>query len=349
MVTDIEPLAEAKLGIGKRLGSDWMDLAAVLGIPTHLVSRFERGAEGYAIWDYLKVRNELRTLPNALRHVGRSDLADLIEEALHGEPSWSTSPDAMMHLLVDSRNVAPDQISIPPVPAADSAPRNATSTPPETPSGATNRGISGIMVRYPAIVAAIVVGIVATSVVAVFVKLSPTANAGNSGRVEAEPLGAPGGSSFPVLTASVTPSTARSAIVVTRPPSSVSASAWGKIRNPSDEANVSHCIAVGGEATPVSGTVADWLVVVVPNGAHHLINQIDVVGGQWVLPNVSIGGDETGEKNRYHLYLVQTSGAVTDEFKEHRTAGNQVLTGDLFNKAQRLDDIEVWRTTLAGC
>lgn len=65
-----------------RLLTDWHDLADQLGIPPHEVARFDGGEEARAIWQWLTVRNKLGDLPDALRAIGRHDLADLVDAAI---------------------------------------------------------------------------------------------------------------------------------------------------------------------------------------------------------------------------------------------------------------------------
>jgi len=68
---------KVKIDICRRLGDGWPELADYAQIPSHERRQFRQGFEAQAIWEWLDSRSRLRELPEALRYVGRSDLADL--------------------------------------------------------------------------------------------------------------------------------------------------------------------------------------------------------------------------------------------------------------------------------
>ncbi|MEV6929754.1 hypothetical protein AB0M46_35410 [Dactylosporangium sp. NPDC051485] len=67
----------------RRLADDWRDLADELNIPAYQRTRFRRGDEVRAVWEWAEVRGLLSRLPALLRTIGREDLALLFEP-----PSW---------------------------------------------------------------------------------------------------------------------------------------------------------------------------------------------------------------------------------------------------------------------
>ena len=69
------PAGQAKVEFCRLLREDWKDLAAIIGIPLHYQDRFAKGDEGREIWEWLEVRKRLAELPEALRRIGREDLA----------------------------------------------------------------------------------------------------------------------------------------------------------------------------------------------------------------------------------------------------------------------------------
>ena len=68
-----------KIEFSNRLGGDWGRLADFLEIPPSDQARFPRGEESRGIWVWLENRKRLGELPEALCHVGRKDLADMLE------------------------------------------------------------------------------------------------------------------------------------------------------------------------------------------------------------------------------------------------------------------------------
>ncbi|MEZ5592481.1 MAG: hypothetical protein R3F53_17955 [Gammaproteobacteria bacterium] len=59
------------------------------------VEVFKTGEEASEIWDWLKARNRLGELPEALRYIDREDLALILEPltpATATEPNWQGSP-----------------------------------------------------------------------------------------------------------------------------------------------------------------------------------------------------------------------------------------------------------------
>lgn len=65
-----------KIAFWTGLASDWPMLADYLDIPLHEQARFGKGEEGRQIWAWLQNRRRLDILPEALRFIGREDLAD---------------------------------------------------------------------------------------------------------------------------------------------------------------------------------------------------------------------------------------------------------------------------------
>jgi Bacterial Death-like domain 3/TIR domain len=70
---------KTKIAFCDRLGDDWKRLADCLEIPVSDQARFERGDESRSIWIWLENRSHLADLPEALRSIGRKDLAELLE------------------------------------------------------------------------------------------------------------------------------------------------------------------------------------------------------------------------------------------------------------------------------
>ncbi len=66
----------------RRLGDDWKALATLIGIPPYEQNRFERGDEGRGIWVWLEIRHRLSELPQALDEIDRSDLAEILRQAI---------------------------------------------------------------------------------------------------------------------------------------------------------------------------------------------------------------------------------------------------------------------------
>ncbi len=70
------------LEFDRRLGSEWVDLATVLGIPLHVQDRFRSGHEPREIRAWLERAGDLSALPDALTSVGRGDLAGVVATAI---------------------------------------------------------------------------------------------------------------------------------------------------------------------------------------------------------------------------------------------------------------------------
>jgi hypothetical protein len=71
---------KTQLAFVRQLGDSWQELAMVLNIPAYDQSRFERGGEGRGIWVWLKNRQRLAELPQALDDIGRPELAELLRQ-----------------------------------------------------------------------------------------------------------------------------------------------------------------------------------------------------------------------------------------------------------------------------
>ncbi|WNM60481.1 hypothetical protein [Candidatus Nitrospira neomarina] len=67
---------KAKIEFGRRMTSDWPELADYFEIPTADRARFKRGREPHGVWEWLEARSRLRNLPEALRDIGRDDLLE---------------------------------------------------------------------------------------------------------------------------------------------------------------------------------------------------------------------------------------------------------------------------------
>ncbi len=75
----VKPLSgRTKIALCDRLGDDWKRLADQLEIPPSDQARFDRGDEARGIWVWLENRGRLAELPDALKHIQREDLADLV-------------------------------------------------------------------------------------------------------------------------------------------------------------------------------------------------------------------------------------------------------------------------------
>jgi hypothetical protein len=86
-----------KIDFCNRLGDSWQRLADFLEIPSSERDGFGRGYEGAdKIWQWLKDREALDKLSDALAYIGRNDLVRLLEpEAIPATPTqarWSGSP-----------------------------------------------------------------------------------------------------------------------------------------------------------------------------------------------------------------------------------------------------------------
>lgn len=71
-----------RLEVCRRL-DNWEEIADYFDIPGYVRARFERGHEPRRLWDFLENRRKLYELPQALEVVGRTDLANLLQQ----EPS----------------------------------------------------------------------------------------------------------------------------------------------------------------------------------------------------------------------------------------------------------------------
>ena len=74
--------AISKREVCLQLGAEWRDLADLLEIPSHQRTRFARGREPQAIWEWLEARQRLGELRGALRLIDRSDLVALLDADL---------------------------------------------------------------------------------------------------------------------------------------------------------------------------------------------------------------------------------------------------------------------------
>ena len=71
----------AKIEFCNRLGDDWHKLADFVEIPSSDQRQFENGLQPRGIWQWLEDRQRLGELPNALREISRTDLAELLEQS----------------------------------------------------------------------------------------------------------------------------------------------------------------------------------------------------------------------------------------------------------------------------
>jgi hypothetical protein len=68
----------AKIEISRRLGPDWQDVADYFEIPTDQRRGFAPGREPQGVWEWLESRERLLQLAEALRYIGRDDLAEML-------------------------------------------------------------------------------------------------------------------------------------------------------------------------------------------------------------------------------------------------------------------------------
>ncbi|HIE01287.1 MAG TPA: AAA family ATPase, partial [Thiotrichaceae bacterium] len=73
-----------KIKLCKRLGNDWQDLADYFEIPCQ---QFEQGRECQEIWEWLKKRDKLQELSEALKDLKRNDLLSCFEETERDDKS----------------------------------------------------------------------------------------------------------------------------------------------------------------------------------------------------------------------------------------------------------------------
>ena len=85
--TDIDYSGSRKNSFCDRLDRDWEALADVLDVPLSEKRRFPVGGEARALWEWLEARGERSRLPQALREIGRGDLATELTE--HQDQAWS--------------------------------------------------------------------------------------------------------------------------------------------------------------------------------------------------------------------------------------------------------------------
>jgi hypothetical protein len=71
---------KSKLVFCRNLGNSWSELATLLEIPSADQARFSHGEEPRGIWDWLENRRKLGELEQALRDIGRNDLAGDLEQ-----------------------------------------------------------------------------------------------------------------------------------------------------------------------------------------------------------------------------------------------------------------------------
>ena len=67
-----------KLEVCGRLVADWPRLADYLEIPASDRARFDRGREPAGVWEWLADRHRLSELADALAHIGRDDLVEVL-------------------------------------------------------------------------------------------------------------------------------------------------------------------------------------------------------------------------------------------------------------------------------
>ena len=81
-----------KLDFGKRL-DNWQQLAIYFEIPEDQLKRFKLGDEPYDIWEWLKARNRLAELPEALTYIDRADIVHDVQPP----PTPPASPEVSWH------------------------------------------------------------------------------------------------------------------------------------------------------------------------------------------------------------------------------------------------------------
>jgi hypothetical protein len=65
---------QSKIGLCRRMGNDWNDLADYFDIPLHDRDQFERGRGCQGVWDWLDHRNKLDGIEAGLKGIGRENL-----------------------------------------------------------------------------------------------------------------------------------------------------------------------------------------------------------------------------------------------------------------------------------
>jgi nucleoside phosphorylase len=71
---------QVKIELCRRLGKDWLDLADYFDIPEYHRSRFSQGREPQDVWEWLRERDKLYSLHDALLSIDRQDLVDLLRK-----------------------------------------------------------------------------------------------------------------------------------------------------------------------------------------------------------------------------------------------------------------------------
>ena len=64
-----------KIQFCQRLGKNWQELADYFAISETDRNRFAPGDEARGLWTWLELRERLNELPEALRYIGREDIA----------------------------------------------------------------------------------------------------------------------------------------------------------------------------------------------------------------------------------------------------------------------------------
>lgn len=80
----------SKIKFCRRLREYWQDLADYFDIPVHHRAQFSQGRECQAIWEWLKDRNKLQELPDALKFIERDDLLSIFKTKENNDNLYTT-------------------------------------------------------------------------------------------------------------------------------------------------------------------------------------------------------------------------------------------------------------------
>jgi hypothetical protein len=135
---------EFRLHFVQNLGNSWRDLADDLQIPPFDQNKFGKGEEPREIWVWLQERSRLPDLIDALRRIGREDLAKLLEVAVLSAASPDdNTPPAVPKWKPVRRLVLPGVGALAVILAAVAAANGFERAPSNRPDGASP-GPSGV-------------------------------------------------------------------------------------------------------------------------------------------------------------------------------------------------------------
>lgn len=79
----VKSLGELKRDFAEKTHDDWLDMVDLLRIPKNTWKKWHKGREPQELWDWLDKQDRLSELPDLLRKIDHTKLADLIEEGLN--------------------------------------------------------------------------------------------------------------------------------------------------------------------------------------------------------------------------------------------------------------------------